>query len=470
MALGVLAWRFLAPGGPAVDGQPLARWIKQPNRQAMDLVDRAPAFPPDAAPVLARFLTWNPNPVERALNHLHRSGSRWDLTPLHTRFGTGEPADIRAYAGWGLTCMGPAAAEVFPSLERVVSAADTNVSTTLGLALIAIAPGDNRAVDPLQRLLANPLAAPTILPALRRGPPLPRSLLPDLLRIATNRLAGQDHAFELLAPFGPDASAAAPVLMESLARGLPTSRSTAAMHRIRYIPLLELLAGLGPAAVRPHRDQLLDWTTSGRIPIPHNVIRVLGPEAAGFAPLLRRELDAPPTLRPVPLDQMLAEVSLAAIDGRPAGAVPALIRALRHRSMVDPSADYSPLHPRLQLGPLGPITFDHRHAALWLLGELGPDAAEALPALRAALSEDHGWLPVLAARAIWRVRQDPAEALPALSAALASMDPYRRYLAMVVCEEMGPETLRQARERAQSTDARLRLAFPVPAPGSPPQR
>jgi hypothetical protein len=255
-------------------------------------------------------------------------------------------------------------------------------------------------------LAANPPpeALPAIVAATRNGPGVWFKYAP---RYARRR--------------GPEASAWTEPLA-ALLRSNPVQR----------VPAADALAALRPApnAVLPALAAALADPT---FPTPCSLFVALDTNAAALEPIL-----AARATNRVPLERILALRSLAALRGRPAECVEPLLRELRGRSVVDPQAAFVPAHDAFLDRGLGDTALGHRETACWLLGELGPVAADAIPALRGLATESSGWVPVLASWSLWRIERRAADAIPGLARALGSEDPWQRHFALRAAIEMGP--------------------------------
>jgi HEAT repeat protein len=122
------------------------------------------------------------------------------------------------------------------------------------------------------------------------------------------------------------------------------------------------------------------------------ILARIGPAAEPATTALARRIE-----HPDPLIHGLASYAAASIRQSTNFAVTAL-----HTLLLD--TNYSRARATLPLR-VGEQTqgLGHREAAAWLLGEIGPPAAEALPGLRSLQREPNLWLRLFAARAIWRI-------------------------------------------------------------------
>ncbi|WP_329109626.1 HEAT repeat domain-containing protein [Micromonospora sp. NBC_01699] len=86
----------------------------------------------------------------------------------------------------------------------------------------------------------------------------------------------------------------------------------------------------------------------------------------------------------------------------------------------------------------------HPHIATRVLGDLGPDAVDALPDLHPMLAHDDPFVRVNAARAVWRIGADPAPALPVLREILVDGGRADRGHAVDLLPELGPAAVELA--------------------------
>ncbi|MFE7596623.1 PBS lyase [Streptomyces sp. NPDC057494] len=244
-------------------------------------------------------------------------------------------------------------------------------------ALLALArAGDTRAVPLLARALEEPEVRRELLYAMDGLGPSAAMLAP-LLRRRLAEVELDERLYDRAAPllYALAAVRGAQALPEVLRvlRGAPA-------HRRDWVreAALRTLAAFGPAA---------------RVALP-DVRRLLAAESAAVATAAAR--------------------ALWAAEGDRGDVLPALERWLRPGT---PDADWC--------------------AAAQALGEIGPAAASAAPALRPGLASRDLWVRVRGAAALWRVSGDASESLPVLLAAWEE----NRHARMDIAEclaEMGP--------------------------------
>jgi hypothetical protein len=220
-----------------------------------------------------------------------------------------------------------------------------------------------------------------------------------------------------LAVSGPEAAPAAPLLVQYITRGGPANAITA-------------LQATGPAAVvaLPRLLEILEedspWATKLRLGV-FAILARLGTNGPAALPALTNGLsDKNPVVR------TLAAAGIGNITGDIDFAVPRLVEQLENSEPPGESFTiYTPLYP---------IGLEQRQLAARLLGEFGPRATNALPALKRALNGNQKWVQVFSAEAIWKISKDTNTVLPPLIAGLKSSGEARRMFMFNVLAEMGP--------------------------------
>ncbi|MFB7026079.1 MULTISPECIES: HEAT repeat domain-containing protein [unclassified Streptomyces] len=235
---------------------------------------------------------------------------------------------------------------------------------------------------------------------------------------------------------GPSAAMLAPALRRELARVELDERLYD-----RAAPLLHALAAVRGAQALPEVLRVLRGAPANRRDrVREAALRTL----AAFGPAAR---EAVPELRGLLADESAAVSTAAAralwaAEEGVAEVLPVLERWLRPEL---PGAD--------------------RCAAARVLGEIGPAAVAAAPALRPALASRDSWVRVRAAGALWRVTGETEEALPVLLAAweenrharvdiaecLAEMGPAASAAQLAVLTELTRRRRHNAREGASGT-------------------
>ncbi|MFE0774434.1 HEAT repeat domain-containing protein [Streptomyces sp. NPDC058861] len=235
---------------------------------------------------------------------------------------------------------------------------------------------------------------------------------------------------------GPSAAMLAPALRRELARVELDERLYD-----RAAPLLHALAAVRGAQALPEVLRVLRGAPANRRDrVREAALRTL----AAFGPAAR---EAVPELRGFLADESAAVSTAAARALWAAEEGTAEVLAVLERWLRQdlPGAD--------------------RCAAAQALGEIGPAAAAAAPALRPALASRDPWVRVRAAAALWRVTGETEEALPVLLAAweenrharvdiaecLAEMGPAASAAQLVVLTELTRRRRHNAREGASGT-------------------
>jgi HEAT repeat protein len=236
---------------------------------------------------------------------------------------------------------------------------------------------------------------------------------------------------------GPEAAPAAPLLVRYMTPGAPANAITA-------------LQATGPAAIvaLPRLFEILgddsEWGRKLR-PRVYAILAGLGTNGAAALPALTNGLsDKNPVVR------TLAASGIGKITGDIDFALPRLAEQLEN-------AEYPSEHFTIYT-PFYPVGIDQRMLAARLLGEMGPRATNALPALKRALNGSHKWVQVFSAEAIWRISKDANTVLPPLIAGLKSSSEARRMFTFNALAQMGPaaEPAVPAIREAMQSDLRVR--------------
>ncbi|MEM9906226.1 MAG: HEAT repeat domain-containing protein [Cyanobacteria bacterium P01_D01_bin.44] len=305
----------------------------------------------------------NPRQVDFVFDALTACGS--EAVPLLVRLFQSSPPGHQSQALEALIEMGPEAKAAIPVLESELNAADSSLRAQIPQALATIGGADTLSIllgalrhrDPmvksaavtalgsleaeaypavpaLRRALRAPQLAPKAAQALGQIGPGAQAAVPNLIARLSGAANIRFAAVEALGDIGPAARTATPALVDLL--GDSTTGQAAG----------RALADIGAATV----PDLLEALKSRNATVQHNAVKalgLLGPDAAEAAPLLAR-------LMPSSDQALQADVFKALANmGKPA--VPVLITALD-----DPSL---------------------RGIAAISLGNIGPDAEAAVPAL-----------------------------------------------------------------------------------------
>ncbi|MFE8936529.1 HEAT repeat domain-containing protein [Streptomyces sp. NPDC007872] len=235
---------------------------------------------------------------------------------------------------------------------------------------------------------------------------------------------------------GPSAAMLAPALRRRLARVELDERLYD-----RAAPLLHALAAVRGAQALPEVLRVLRGASANRRDrVREAALRTL----AAFGPAAR---EAVPELR-----ELLADGSAA-------------VSAAAARALWAAEEDTAEALPVLERWLRPGLPDADRCAAARVLGEIGPAAASAAPALRPALASRDPWVRVRAAAALWRVTGEAEEVLPVLLAAweenrharvdiaecLAEMGPAASAAQLVVLTELTRRRRHNAREGGSGT-------------------
>ena len=238
--------------------------------------------------------------------------------------------------------------------------------------------------------------------------------------------------------------------------------------RLRYKSaraLWRLKEGAAPAAA-----ELGAAMVDPDVRVRHNAygaLRVLGPEAEPAIPTLLRMLDEGDVEARIQAVNVLEEI------GEPAAvAVPRIAELL---SSTDDDMRYQAADALEELAPFAEAALpaliralttdedpDVRRNVVSCLGDMGPPAAPAIPAMIEATRDSEPLIRDMAVSALGRMGQAAAEAVPALIAALDDDEPdVRVSAAEALGKDLGgdPQTVEQALDQAMSDDdARVRFA------------
>jgi len=232
--------------------------------------------------------------------------------------------------------------------------------------------------------------------------------------------------------------------------------------------MIEIFKRLGPVAAEavPDLAAVLTQAEPSMVADAFEALKSIGPEARSVVPAIQ-----PWLTNKDPIIQMLAAAALAHIQGDSRIAVPVLLDGLEGR-LLGRSVTHKKVEFRLE--EFNVATSRLNEIAAILLGELGPTASQALPALEQSLGHSNQWVRLAAAQAVWRIGGDSKRALPVLldvvdsqtAAASSQSGPnYELIRAIEVIEEIGPEAkdAMPALERARTTSMAARRAGVCPA-------
>lgn len=260
----------------------------------------------------------------------------------------------------------------------------------------------------------GPLAA--ALKDIRVGRPLDRLPVKEMLALSRQ---------------GSEASAAVPELIQGW--------EIAELRGALLVAFLELGREAAPA-VPLLAETLNDDRSRPMWPEVLHVLARIGPGAEPAATALSGRLQ-----HPDPLIRGMAALAAASIRQSTNFAVTALLEQLQDTNYANARATLP-----LRLGDSSP-GLGHREAAAWFLGEMGPPAAEALPALRSLQRESNIWLRLFSARAVWRISGEAEPVLEVLERELGGDNEISGVWVCQLAAELGP--------RARGVEALLRKAM-----------
>jgi HEAT repeat protein len=366
-----------------------------------------------------------------------------------------QPAMLRAQCASALRMLGPEGVSAVPELiQAAQTKRDLYVQAVAIQALAETASDSPQAMAALLRFLreGDNLLRSQVVIAYWASDLKPREALPILFTQLEHYERGPSTTDkplnEMLAisRYGPEASAAGPLLIQYITRGEGWGNVLNALKGIGpgaapAVPrLLELLNGsdksAGAASIRQMK------------PLIFQVFKNIGPGASAALPALTNGLhDANGVVR------ALCAAGIGNITGDHEFAVPLLVQELENRNFGDDHHSLS-----INRRTAGELGLNQRQTAAMLLGEIGPPASNALPNLERSLKSGDVWLPVFAAEAIWKISSDAKTILPTLMASLKHKDGGRRILALQALGSIGPaaENAIPAIRDAMTTDMKTR--------------
>ena len=439
----VLLADFWAKLAPTYNGTSISRWIEisSGNRE---ISGGLAEIGPKAIPYLIRAIERKDSPIKNGYVAL------WQKLPrsIQMKLDAHRPVSgktARDNALWGLRFFGPEANAAVAPLIKLVHSAKDSWSHTLACHALAEVGRD------------SPEARSAFLEELKGGDPFRRSqaalaiwsagwkfneAVPLLIKDLANQQQKPLNQLLALGAIGPDAKDAVPLLIPLLNDQQLRGNTLTALKGI----------GPGAAAAVPALIEVLKSEPKATHPAAIEALINIGPAAAPALLVLEDKSLSRPRL-PVHrqlrerLDdgwgaiRVLAAFAIGKIRGPPASALRTLVWELENQeqnwSGISWEFHVSDSHNIAGFG-LGP-----RQTAAWFLGEIGPSAAEVVPALTKILQSSHGslgneWLRILAVRAIWRIDQKAEPVLPALRDALNSKDEFQCVMAAKILSEMGP--------------------------------
>ena len=287
-----------------------------------------------------------------------------------------EPA-VRAQAAQLLVRIGPAESHAaIPTLIELLNGTEISPCLQAAQALGRIGPEAKAAIPSLVELLDDPRVAPVAIPALLQIGPQSVPLILETWR--SEESADRPGVIQALGQFGPAAQPAVPKLMAAL-----TSRD----QRVRR-QAATALEKIGTEAVPALVTALTEGTPDIR-PSVTQIFGRMGPIAGAAIPALTRLLHDPDARLRLQAAQALWDVEHAAER-----IVPTLLEGLRDQNL------------------------SQRRFCAQFLRQIGPLAPSAVPALQAALKDPDRAVQVSAAACLCAIPGHVKEALPVLLTAL----------------------------------------------------
>jgi len=435
--VGIATFRLLfgaAEPQPVINGVPFNQWIEMGPGAS----DRTSGVPPGKVlPHLIGALHVRDSALKRFTRAL------WSKLPNSVRSRTwkyrpSDPKTVQHSALSILHSLGPAAEDAVPDLIEIIR--EPKYSDIRGTALTVLGNIGRNSSEALSVEIAalkgrDYVCRFSAAMALREFASKSDAAVPFLAEAIQREKSGQPfNALLALEMYGPKAAPAVPVLVEALKDPQLRQNTVSALSKI------------GPSAA-PTVPTLVELLRSPETrSLQTGILEALmnmGPAAAPAIPTVEPLLNDPDAgLR------VLGSMTIASLRGTPEKAVPTLLRELTNTSYVgqEPAwlLRYSPSRS------IGFVGFNHRETAAWLLGKIGPPAKDAVPALTAVARGSLGRLPVLAARALWRIEANADACLPALNSVLAGNDEDTQVFAAQVLAEMGPKAKPSVPALAQS--------------------
>ncbi len=429
---------------PRYKGVRVSYWIR--TTQGRQLEVALAQAGPDAIPYLIGFLEKRENAFSKAY------AWTWRKLPLslQQRLAAYRPVPIYQARLSALQCLrdfGPEAKQALPFLKRI-AIADPDL---MAKSLARLAMAEVGRYDPAVRgfLLAelqntNDTMRFQAAACIYQCRLQLSEAVPLLVQNITN--AGRRKPFNeflALGTIGPAAGAALPFVLQALSDSEMQGNALTALDGIGSPP---------PSAI----PALLDIIRHGQPvlrPAAVEALMLMGTNATPALPSLEElERDGDPVVR------VLATASTGQIKQVPELAAARLAQDFTNTEV---RGELWSVRNRLE-GPeiLRSIGLSHRQTAAWLLGDIGPPARAAVPALKEALNSQNPWLPTIAARALYKITGEPQQALPGLVASLSQADDETCFLAIFVLSEMGTnaQPAIPALERLETRNLKIRSA------------
>lgn len=404
----------------------------------------------------------------QAIDHLAQLGPKAaEAVPKLTELLADEAPAVRSHAARALGMIGEAAQPAVPKLVKLVADRNQLVRREAVMALGKIKPGPKIGVPLMARLLrdADPAVRVRAMSALAdQG----KAAVPFL----TKALEDEDTCYWaclVLADIGPDAAEAVPALAKCIAHEKPEVAREAVLA----------LGKIGPAAKEavPALAEALDSKQPGVALAAAFALGAIGPDAKPAAGKLERmaksEEDLAETVgtwalaRISPDDKKLRSKAVALLAEH-LKAEKKAVREAAARALAELHPAPGEFAPYIQkalagqseetiaraldaLAALGPAAVpglvqglavkDSQAAIAYILGQIGPEAKEAVPALTGVLASDNPRARREAAMALGKIGAASKPAVPALVKLLADADEKVQAGALFALGHIGPDAI-----------------------------
>jgi HEAT repeat protein len=414
-----------------VNGFPFRLWVAQ--HSDFQIQDPLAAVGTNAIPHLIRILR---EPAESPRAFQVKSWI-WKHLPrtVQSKFQRWQPVlrrQLKRTALFGLRFLGPEAKAALPEVLRLGHAeTDAMVRASALTAALAIAPESPETFAFWREEWNGTNYSRHDLAVYLRSARYPILAATPLLLNEAKRTSNPVTIVEAFEFFGEGARPAVPY-MRKVFNNERTFRGN----------MLKLYRGLGPVAAEavPDLAAILTNEDPAMVAGALEALKSIGPDARAALPRVQTLVtNRDSTIR------MLAASASACIQAKPDLAVPILLDGLQR-----PVSGTTKARMTVTIGqPIDGLVTGGPEAAAILLGECGPAASAAMPALEEKLQDNNQWMRLASAQAIWRISGTANQALPVLLAILDSQpqpqpgqasapDKYLLIRTIEAIEEMGP--------------------------------
>jgi hypothetical protein len=348
----------------------------------------------------------------------------WRMLPksLQTKFSKFSPdvpaSTFRQNALFALRGFGPEARSALPAVIAAARSDSDILNRSFALqAAVAIDPEDPRVIQLLEAGLrsSDPMKNSEAAGALYCNAVFPRILTNFVTLNPTD--PNKSYLNELLAlePLGPDAAPMVSRILRFLDSDPPGANALTALRHV----------GPGGSNAIPSLIKCLEWDQ------PH----LQTGAAAALMSMQSVASNAVPTLEKVmregnQVPRVMAAAARWRITGDTSPSMAVILDVLKAKA----DNSFWALGQR-QFG-LENFGFGSRETALWIAGDFGPEAREALPLLEKQMEKGSEWYRIIAARSIWKI-DGSAQGLPVLKAGLTNNAEHIRALSCYIAGEMG---------------------------------